>query len=266
MTLKTVIVDDEPLARDLLRMLLAAHKDIELVAQCKNGQEALAYLRSKPVDLLFLDVQMPEMGGFDVVEQLGLRQLPATVFVTAYHEHAVRAFDIHAVDYLTKPLDAERMTLALERVREKIAAQVALLTQEQLAAVLKGLQYSTGEARSYSPRFLVKDGEKEVLLPAEKIDWIEAAQYYCCLHVNVHRYMLRESISELENRLDSRQFIRIHRSAIVNLDRISEVHREGQSEGIVVLTNGQTLRMSRAGRQKLIEVGKDSIPHRFSAG
>src|ERR1700723_1227394 len=110
MTLKTVIVDDEPLARDLLRMLLAAHKDIELVAQCKNGQEALAYLRSKPVDLLFLDVQMPEMGGFDVVEQLGLRQLPPTVFVTAYHEHAVRAFDIHAVDYLTKPVDVERLT------------------------------------------------------------------------------------------------------------------------------------------------------------
>ncbi len=256
MTLRTVIVDDEPLARDFLQMLLAEHKDIELVAQCQNGQEAVSYLQSKPVDLLFLDVQMPEMGGFEVVEKLGLRQLPPTVFVTAYHEHAVRAFDIHAVDYLTKPVDAERLALALDRVREKIAAKAALLTQEQLMAVLNGLRGSTGDSKPYVSRFLVKDGEKEVLVSVEKIDWIEAADYYSCLHANGRSYMLREPIADLTDKLDPRQFIRIHRSSIVNLDRIREIYRDGKTEGSVVLTNGQQLRLSRSGRQKLMELGR----------
>ncbi len=262
MILRTIIVDGEPLALDLLSVLLADHKDIQIVAKCKNGREALTCLQSTPIDLLLLDVQMPGIGGFDVVERFGLQHLPPTVFVTAYHEYATRAFDIHAVDYVTKPVKADRLATALQRVREKIAANAALLTQEQLTAVLIGLRNSTGEAKSYLSRVLVKDGEKELLLAAEKIDWIEAAQYYCCLRVDAHRYMLRETISELESRLDPRQFIRIHRSAIVNLDRIREVHRDGQSEGTVVLTDGQMLRMSRAGRQRLIEVGREPIPNR----
>jgi two-component system LytT family response regulator len=256
MTLQAVIVDDEPLARDLLDALLAEHDDIQVVAKCQNGREAISYLQSKPVDLLFLDVQMPKIDGFDVVERVGLLHLPPTVFVTAYHEHAVRAFDIHAVDYLTKPVDAERLALALERVREKIAARAALLTQEQLTAVLNGLRNSTEESKSYSSRFLVKDGEKEILIPAEKIDWIEAAQYYCCLHSNGHKYMLREAIANLDRSLDPRQFVRIHRSAIVNLNRIKEVYREGRMEGTVVLSDGQKLKLSKAGREKLAELGK----------
>jgi two-component system, LytTR family, response regulator len=253
MTLRAVIVDDEPLARDLLGLLLADHEDIQVVAKCQNGREAISCLQSTAVDLLFLDVQMPNIDGFDVLEQVGLQHLPPTVFVTAYQEHAIRAFDVHAVDYLTKPVDAERLALALERVHEKIAAKVALLTQEQLTAVLNGLR--NNGSNLYTSRFLVKDGEKEIFLPVEKIDWIEAAEYYCCLHANGHRYMLRETITELEKNLDPQRFIRIHRSAIVSLDRIREIYREG-SEGSVVLTNGQKLRMSRAGRQKLIEAGK----------
>lgn len=256
MSLRTLIVDDEPLALDLLRLLLARHEDIEIVAECRNGQEALSCLEVKAVDLVFLDVQMPIMGGFDIVEQLGVQHLPPTVFVTAYHEHAVRAFDIHAVDYVTKPVSATRLATALQRVREKIAAKTALLTQEQLMAVLNGLRNVMGESHSYTSRFLVKDGEKEIFVPVETIDWIEAAEYYCCLHTNGHRYMLRETIMELDKSLDPRRFIRIHRSAIVSLDRIREIYREGQTEGSVVLTNGQKLRMSRAGRQKLIEAGK----------
>ncbi|QMV17869.1 response regulator [Granulicella sp. 5B5] len=255
MRLQTVIVDDEPLALDLLKLLLTEHRDIEIVAECQNGEEAVSWLQSKPADLLFLDVQMPELGGFEVVEQVGLRHLPSTIFVTAYHEHAVRAFDIHAVDYLTKPVNAERLATALMRVREKIAARAALLTQEQLTAVLNGLKASTQESRSV-PRFLVKDGEKEILLSADQIDWIEAADYYCCLHVNGRRYMLRESIADLSGKLNPRQFVRIHRSSIVNLDRIRDVYREGQTENAVVLEDGQRLKMSRTGRQKLTEVGK----------
>ena len=255
MTLRTVIVDDEPLARDLLGVLLAEHEDIQVIAKCQNGREAISCLESTGADLLFLDVQMPNIDGFDVLERVGLQHLPPTVFVTAYHEHAVRAFDVHAVDYLTKPVDAERLTTALKRVREKIAAKIALLTQEQFTAMLSGLRNSE-EPRSYPSRFLVKDGEKEILLPVEKVDWVEAAQYYCCLHTNGRQYMLRETITELDNRLSPTQFVRIHRSSIVNLDRIREIYRDGHGEGSIVLTDGTKLRMSKVGRQKLADLGK----------
>lgn len=255
MTLRAVIVDDEPLARDLLDALLAEHQDIQVVAKCQNGREAISYLQSTAADLLFLDVQMPNIDGFDVLEKVGLQHLPPTVFVTAYQEHAVRAFDVHAVDYLTKPVDAERLTTALKRVREKIAAKIALLTQEQFTAMLSGLRNSE-QPRSYPSRFLVKDGEKEILLPVEKVDWVEAAQYYCCLHTNGRQYMLRETITELDNRLSPTQFVRIHRSSIVNLDRIREIYRDGHGEGSIVLTDGTKLRMSKVGRQKLADLGK----------
>jgi len=255
MILRTVIVDDEPLARDLLDALLSEHEDIEVVAKCQNGREAISYLQSTAADLLFLDVQMPNIDGFDVLERVGLQHLPPTVFVTAYHEYAVRAFDVHAADYLTKPVDSERLTTALKRVREKIAAKAALLTQEQFTAMLNGLRNSE-ESKSHPSRFLVKDGEKEILLPVEKVDWIEAAQYYCCLHTNGRQYMLRETITELDNRLDPKQFVRIHRSSIVNLDRIREIYRDGHGEGSIVLMDGMKLRMSKVGRQKLAELGK----------
>jgi two-component system LytT family response regulator len=256
MSLRTLIVDDEPLALELLNLLLSEHEDIEVVAQCGNGGEAVQYLQSRPTDLLFLDVEMPKMGGFDVVDRVGLQQLPPTVFVTAFHEHAVHAFDIHAVDYITKPVNPERLSLALERVREKIASKAALLTQEQFAAVLHGLRNTVDQSGSYISRFLVKVGEKEILLPVEKIDWIEAAEYYCCLHADGHRYMVRESISDLSDKLNPKQFLRVHRSSIVNLNRIREIYREGPLDGSVVLSNGQTLKMSKAGRAKLNDLVK----------
>jgi two-component system LytT family response regulator len=252
--LRTVIVDDEPLARQLLALQLANHPDIEIVSECKNGKEAIAYVQSMPVDLLFLDVQMTKLSGFDVVNQIGLRHLPPTVFVTAYHEHAVNAFDVNAVDYLTKPVDPERLALALQRVQEKIAAKAALLTQEQFSAVLTGMRTSAGEARQYPARFLVRDGEKEILLPVDKITWVEAAAYYCCLHSGGHGYMVRESISDLSEKLDPRQFVRIHRSSIVNLSFVKEIYREGLSDSSIVLRDGQRLKMSKAGRQKLVEI------------
>lgn len=258
MSLRTVLVDDEPLALEFLRLCLAEHEDIQIVAECQNGREAVACLHSNPVDLLFLDVQMPKFGGFDVVEQVGLQHLPPTIFVTAYHEHAVRAFDVHAVDYLTKPVKHERLAMALDRVREKIAAKTALMTQEQLTAVLTGLRNSTEQPTPYLSRLLVKDGAKEILLPVEKIDWIEAADYYCCLHTNGRRYMVRETVTALSSKLDPKQFVRIHRSSIVNLNQIHEIYREGPLDSSVVLTNGQTLRMSKAGHQKLTELVKVS--------
>lgn len=256
MTLRTVIVDDEQLGRELLRVLLADHEDIQIVAECKNGREAIDYLHAAPVDLLFLDVQMPNIGGFDVVERVGLQHLPPTVFVTAYQEHAVKAFDVHAIDYVTKPVERERLQKAIDRVKEKIAAKAALLSQSQLAEVLSGLRNASDEPKAYPSRFLVKDGVKEILLPVEKIEWIEAAEYYSCLHSNGRRFMLRETISSLSERLDPEQFVRVHRSSIVNLNHIREIYREGQTEGSVVLMDGRKLRMSKAGRQKLTEIGK----------
>lgn len=256
MMLRTVIVDDEPLALDLLGVLLAEHQDIQIVAKCKNGREAISCLQSTPVDLIFLDVHMPRIDGFDVVEQVGVQHLPPIIFVTAYREHALRAFDVHAVDYLTKPVNAERLAKALGRVREKIAAKIALLTQEQLATVLNELRNTRDGSSLYPSRFLVKDGDKEIFLPVEKIDWIEAAAYYSCLHANGRRHMLRETIGDLSNRLDPQHFVRIHRSAVVNLDQIREIYRDGQGDGSVVLMDGQKLRMSKAGRQKLVDAGK----------
>lgn len=256
MTLRTVIVDDEPLARDLLRLLLAAHRDVEIVAECRNGRDTIAYLQANPIDLLFLDVEMPQLGGFDVVERIGLVHLPPTVFVTAFHEHAVRAFDTNAVDYLTKPVEAVRLARALDRVREKITARTALLTQEQLAAVVNSLKTSAENPKPYASRFLVKDGAKEILLSAEKIDWVEAAEYYCCLHSAGRRYMVREAISDLSERMDPGRFVRIHRSAIVNLDRIGEIHREGTVQNSIRLTDGEVLKMSKAGRERLLALGK----------
>ncbi len=254
MKLRTVIADDEPLALDLLKLLLAQHKDVEVIVECHNGPQVVSCLQKMSVDLLLLDIEMPELGGFEAVDQFGPRQLPSIVFVTAHHEHAVRAFDIHAVDYLTKPVEPERLGMALERVRRKIASETALMTQEQLTAVFRSIRGVTQLSKPYVSRFLVKDGEKEILLSVDSIDWIEAADYYCCLHVGGRRYMLREAIGDLNDKLDPQQFIRIHRSSIVRLDRIKEICREGQNEGSVVLTDGKILRISRTGRQKLTDL------------
>jgi two-component system, LytTR family, response regulator len=251
MMLRALIVDDEPLALELLESLLAEVGGVEVVERCQNGREAVQYLKTNRVDLLFLDVEMPGIGGFDVVEQVGIAQLPAIVFVTAYQEHAVRAFDIHAVDYLTKPVSPQRLGMALDRVREKIASKTALLTQEQFAAVLSGLQTSASDKSLYLSRFLVKTGDKEILLPVERIDWIEADEYYCRLHADGHGYMVREPIGDLENKLDPKQFLRIHRSAIVSVSRVREIYREGISDASVVLHNGKVLKMSKSGRAKL---------------
>jgi two-component system, LytTR family, response regulator len=256
MTLRAVLVDDEPLARDLLCLLLSAHADIEVVAQCRNGREAVEYLKGKSIDLLFLDIQMPGITGFDVVEQIGLNYLPPTIFVTAYHEHAVRAFDVQAIDYLTKPVEPERLSAALDRVRDRIASRAALLTQAQFAAMFTSMQAAEVKPKTFATRLLIKDGDKEILLPVKKIEWIEAAEYYCCIHAQGHRYMLRETITDLAARLDPQNFVRIHRSSIVSIDQIKEIYREGLDEGSISLLSGRSLKMSKAGRRRLVDGDK----------
>jgi two-component system LytT family response regulator len=256
MILHALVVDDEPLARERLKLLLHQERDVEVIAECGNGTEALAYLRSSALNLLFLDIQMPERSGLEVVEELGMLGMPATVFVTAYQEHAVRAFEVEAIDYLTKPVEPHRLRLTLDRVRKALEAKTALLTQSQFTTALREMRSSTEEPKRYLSRILVRDGVKDLLLPTQSIEWIEAADYYSGLHVNGRTLMLRESITELAAKLDPATFLRVHRSAIVNMNHVAEIYREGPDEGTVVLLGGQKLKMSKTGRLKLTQLAK----------
>jgi two-component system LytT family response regulator len=252
MTLKTLIADDEPLARERLRFLLACDPEVEIVEECRNGRETVAALKSRSVDLVFLDIQMPGNTGFEVIEQVGTVHMPATVFVTAYSSYAVRAFEVHALDYLTKPVETERLRAALLHVKERIASKAALTTQVQLNNFFESLNKGGDEPRTYPRRILVPNGTKDCFVTVSEIEWIEAADYYARLHVGSKTFMLRETIKQLSSSLDPKRFVRIHRSAIVNVDQVREILREGRTEGWVVLTSGQRLKMSKSGWQNLL--------------
>ena len=255
MKLKVLIADDEPLARERLRFLLSSDDEIDIVGECRNGRDVIAALKESRMDVLFLDIQMPGRGGFEVIEQIGKAHMPVTVFVTAHNEYALRAFEVHALDYLTKPVEPERLRTTLARVKERIASNAALLTQEQLKSVLASLE-NDSNPKEYPKRFLVHNGAKDLFISVEDIEWIEAADYYSCLHVGTKNLMLRETIKQLANTLDPQKFVRIHRSVIVNMEHLQEIIREGQNEGSVVLTNGQRLKMSKAGWQNLLAVSR----------
>lgn len=254
MRLKTIIADDEPLARERLRFLLSGEKEIEIVGECRNGREVIAALKETRIDVLFLDIQMPGRGGFEVIEQIGSAHMPVTVFVTAHNQYAVQAFEVHALDYLTKPIEPERLQATIVRIKERIASRAALLTQDQLKLALADLESDT--TRKYPKRLLIPDGAKNCFVNVGDIEWIEAADYYSCLHVGPRNLMLRETIRHLADTLDPQKFVRVHRSVIVNVDQVCEIFREGRSEGSVVLNNGQRLRMSRAGWQSLLAVSR----------
>ncbi len=252
MKLKTIIADDEPLARERLRFLLSTDEDIWVVGECRNGRETVAALKERRIDLLFLDIQMPGRGGFEVLEQVGPAHMPVTVFVTAHNQYALRAFDVQALDYLTKPVEPERLRAALARVKERVASSAALSNQEQLRFVLESLENGAGARKEYPKRLLVPSGRKDSFVNIDEIEWVEAADYYCCLHVGGKTHMLRETIKQLAETLDPKKFVRIHRSVIVNVEQVQEIFREGRSEGSVSLTNGQRLKMSKTGWQLLL--------------
>jgi two-component system, LytTR family, response regulator len=256
MKYRVLLADDEPLARERLRFLLAGQQDVEVAGECRNGREVIATLKESRFDVLFLDIQMPGIDGFEVIERIGSVHMPVTVFVTAHNQYAVQAFEVHALDYLTKPVEADRLQATLSRVRERIASQAALVTQEQLRSVLISLEQGSAARQEFPRRLLVHNGAKDSFVNIHDIEWIEAADYYACLHVGSKSFMLRESIKQLSKTLDPQQFVRIHRSVIVNVDQVTEIFREGQSEGSVVLKSGQRLRMSKAGQQGLLSVGR----------
>jgi two-component system LytT family response regulator len=224
-------VDDEPLARSNLTVLLRLDPEIEIVGECGSGLEALAKIRGRKPDLVFLDVQMPECDGFDVVEKLGNHLPPAVVFVTAYDQYALKAFEAGALDYLLKPFDNSRFERSLVRAKERI-------TQSR-------------ESPRKIDHLVVKGTGRVIFVKISEIDWIEAADYYACLHVRTKSHFLRRRMSELERELDQTVFCRVHRSSIVNLNRIRglEVNEEGEYE--VVLDTGTRLRLSRRYRKHL---------------
>jgi len=231
--IRVLIVDDEPLARSNLKALLREEQDIESIAECGSGAEAIAEIRSTRPELVFLDVQMPECGGFDVLERTKADDFrPVIVFVTAYDEYALRAFDAGALDYLLKPFDDARFMLAMQRARQKITALAAAQPRE-------------------IPRLTVRSAGQVLYVPIPDIDWVEAADYYVCLHVGQKSHLLRQSMAELEQELDSKIFCRIHRSAIVNLRRVRALEVDSAGEYEVVLESGKKLRLSRRFRKGL---------------
>jgi two-component system, LytTR family, response regulator len=256
MRLNAFIADDEPLARERLRFLLSSDEEILITGEFRNGREVIAALKETEIDVLFLDIQMPGRDGFEVIEQIGPTHMPITVFVTAHDQYAVRAFEVHALDYLTKPVEAERLQATLARIKERIYSKAALITQEQLKSVLAVLENGSPLRQEYPRRLVVPNGTKDSFVNVNEIDWIEAADYYSCLHVGAKNLMLRESIKQLANTLDPSKFVRVHRSIIVNVDQVHEILREGRSEGSVVLRNGQRLKMSKAGWQNLLMVSR----------
>lgn len=248
-TMRVLVVDDEPLVRRGIAALLADEPGIEMVGEARNGTEALTLIRGTSPDLVFLDVQMPGLDGLGVLAALEPEERPAVVFVTAFDRYAVRAFDLHAVDYLLKPFDDERFRTALARVRGRLRA--GELAQERAA-----LNALLAELRDTSPgpdRLAVREQGHIVLVPVEEIDWIEAADNYVRLHRGKQYHLLRESLGRLEETLDRRRFARIHRSAIVNLARVRALEPVPGGEYDVILTDGRRLTLSRGYRDQFQE-------------
>ena len=251
MKLRTLIADDEPLARERLKQLLAPDPEIEIAGECRNGNEVVTALKGTQIDLLFLDIQMPGSSGFDVIESVGLRNMPLTVFVTAHSQFAVEAFAVHALHYLVKPVERGHLEEAVSRVKERVRLQETFAARQEIYSVLEALQ-APATRSSYPERLLAKSGNKDSVVPVSEIEWIEAADYYVCLHAGGKKHLLRESIKALSAKLDPGKFVRLHRSAIVNIDHVREIHRDGRAEGWVLLTTGERVRMNRTGWQKLI--------------
>jgi two-component system, LytTR family, response regulator len=245
--IRAFIVDDEPLARDWLRVLLAEEPGVTLVGEAGDGREAVAKLKAVKPDLLFLDVQMPELDGFDVLRALDPDSLPVVVFVTAYDQHALKAFDVHALDYILKPFERDRFRLAMERARELLAPRGGEAATRRLIGLLESLRAKAGALE----RVAVKTDGVIKLVRLADVDFIEAAGRYVTLHVGKEQHLLRETMNDLEAQLDASVFARVHRSAIVNLDRIKELQTESHGEVTVVLEGGRTLRWSRSYRERL---------------
>ena len=263
--IRALIVDDEPLARQSIRLLLKADAEVEVVGEAGSGAEAVKAIRRHSPDLVFLDIQMPEMDGFGVIEHIDAERMPVVVFVTAFDRYALKAFEVHALDYLLKPFSDARFEKALRQAKAQIGQREIGHLSQRLLALLEDRDARRApppppRATNYLSRLMVKSAGRVFFLKADEIDWIEAADYYVKLHVGRKSHLLRESMSELESKLDPENFLRIHRSSIVNLDRVREMHPLPGGEYAVLLHDGTSLKLSRARRehlQRLLDRGGD---------
>lgn len=245
--IRALVVDDELLGRQIIREMLEAHPEIELVGECVNGHEAITAIREQSPDLIFLDVAMPELNGFEVLEALKAERMPLVIFVTAYDQYAVRAFEVHAFDYLLKPFDRERFETSLLRAKTQIARQQNGDYDQRILTLLEELKAES----KYLERLVIKAEGRVFFLDTEDIYWIEAEGNYVRVHNGKKSHMLRETVSSLESQLDPRKFLRIHRSAIVKIDRIQELQPWFHGEYRVLLQNGTQLTLSRNYRENL---------------
>lgn len=249
--LRAIVVDDEPLARERLRTFLSSEPGVSVIGECQNGDEALVAVRRDAPNLLFLDVQMPGMNGFEVLQKLNGSAPPAVVFTTAHDQYAVQAFEIHAVDYLLKPFDRERLRLALERARTRVTSQKPGDIQAKLAAMLEDIRSGARQPE----RIPIKSNGKVTFVRIPEIDWIGSADNYVELHVGTHSHLIRETMNSIASRLPPEQFIRVSRTAIVNLSRVKELHPLFHGEYAITLTTGAKVTLSRSYRDQLPRLG-----------
>jgi two-component system, LytTR family, response regulator len=249
-SIRALIADDEPLARRGIRQLLSPHDDVVVVGEARNGAETVRALRALRPNLLFLDVQMPTLDGFAVLREHGAEHMPAVIFVTAYDDFAVRAFEANALDYLVKPVEEARFAQALDRTRERLRSVEAVALSKKLA-VLLAMEAQRRQQSGASARLLVPTSTGELVLDADEIDWIEADDYYAAIHARGRRHLIRESLASLEQRLESSRFVRVHRSAIVNVDRVRELRSTSDTPGetVLVLRDGTRVPVSRRRRE-----------------
>ena len=266
--IRALIVDDEPAARDAIRSLLAGDGEIHIVGECADGRSALRAIATTSPDLLFLDVQMPEMDGFTMLRQIDPAHLPVVVFVTAFDQYALRAFDVHATDYLLKPFDDERFREAVSRAKQSVRAGQLGRLSEELRALLDGVTPSAAPTSTaggggggggvgggpYLKRLVIKSGGRVTLLNVRDIDWIEAEGDYVKIHVGKAWHLLRETMKRLEAQFDPARFVRIHRSTIVNVERIKELQPYFRGEYVVILHDGKSLKLSRGYKEHLESV------------
>lgn len=246
-SIRALIVDDEPPARDIIRRMLKDDPEIEVVGECSNGREAIKSLEELSPDLLFLDIQMPEMDGFALLESLEEKSLPVIIFVTAYDRYALRAFEYYALDYLLKPFDHERLEKAIMRAKANLLEKNAEDRSRQMLALLNQIN-----ARSeYRDRFVIKSNGRVLLVNAEEVDWIETSGNYLLLHEGRNSHLIRETLNNLEQQLDPRKFLRIHRSTMVNINSIKEMHVHFNDEQVVILKDGSQLTLSRRYKEKV---------------
>jgi two-component system, LytTR family, response regulator len=245
--IQALVVDDEPLAREMIREMLESDAEVEIVGECANGREAVEAIKSSAPDLVFLDIQMPELGGFEVLESFEPNASPYVIFVTAYDQYAVRAFEVHALDYLLKPFDRERFEVAWQRAKAQIKLDRTSRRDQDIIALLEELKAGP----RYLERLVIKNGGRVFFLHVQDVHCIEAEGNYVRVYDNQKGYLLRETISSLEEQLDPKQFLRIHRSAIVKIDRIKEMQPWFHGEYRIIMENGKQLALSRNYRSNL---------------